>query len=88
MDGLVFRHSGCDDSIDLITLFTASEYIAIHDALVQVRAGKALFRQVFTVFVRFMRNRHMRARVTFLAALLPAGFLAKTLRIRFVKAIT
>ena len=88
MNGLVFRHPCRDDGIDLIALFAAGEYIAIHDALVQIRAGKTLFRQMFSVFVRFMRNRHMRARVSFLAALLPAGFLAQALRIRLVKAIT
>ena len=70
-----------DDCIDLITFLATDKHLAIHDAFIQVWAGKALFRQVFAVFVRFMRDRHMSSRMPLLTTLLLAGFLALALRI-------
>ena len=87
MDRLMFCHLGCDDCIDLIAPLATGKHLATHDTLVKVRTGKTLLGEVFAALVRFVRYRHMRIGMSFLAALFLAGFLALALRIRLVKTI-
>ncbi len=82
MNGLLRYRLGCNACIYFIAFFAADIYLSIQDVLVQAWSGKALFRQMFTVFVWFIRVGHIRTWMTFLSVLLFTEFLEQALRIR------
>ena len=88
MNGLMLRHFGCDDRIDLVAFLPAGEYIALQGAVAQMRAGGTLSGQMFPGLVRFMRDCHMCSGMSFLPAWLFPGFLALALRAGLLETIT